>query len=142
MSHMRCTSRTFNVMIVAASLSLPCFMGSSALGGLYECTDGSGSRIFTDRPAQLQRCKLLSATQSSSAPQATQMPPVPMPYQNALPATIDPPPAPFTAPADSSMGSHQTVQQPCTPGVNPLNPLAAPPCHQIPGQPNPVPQLQ
>jgi uncharacterized protein DUF4124 len=134
---------TAHILMIVVGLSLPCFIHSSALGGLYECTDGSGSLIFTDRPAQLQRCKPLSATQSSSSPQATPMPPVPMPYQNALPATIDPPPAPFTAPLDHSMAQgSQTVQQPCTPGVNPLNPLAAPPCHQIPAQPNAVPQLQ
>jgi uncharacterized protein DUF4124 len=134
----------FGFLVMVAIVCLSCFTHSSAVGALYECTDGSGSRIFTDRPAQLQRCTAMPTNQSSSA-QAPQVA-APVPYQNALPATIDPPPAPFTAPADRSTpppGSVPVVPQPCTPGFNPLNPLAAPPCHQtIPGQAGAAPPQQ
>jgi hypothetical protein len=140
----RCEGRTvFSFFLIFSGICLPCFIHSSALGTLYECSDGSGSRIFTDRPAQLQRCSPLPANQPSSSP-APQMA-APIPYQNALPAAIDPPPAPFTAPSDQSTaapGSSQMAPQPCTPGFNPLNPLAAPPCHQAtPGQPGAAPRL-
>lgn len=129
-------------LLMLASICLPCLIYSSAVGALYECTDGSGSRIFTDRPAQLQRCTPMPASQASpiQAPQVA----TPVPYQNALPAAIDPPPAPFTVQPDSSAmpsGSVQVAPQPCTPGFNPLNPLAAPPCYQMtPGQAGAVPR--
>ena len=143
MNHSRCAwGKAFGLLLNIAIICLAGFIHSSALGGLYECTDGSGSRIFTDRPAQLQRCSPFPTNPSSST-----QPPLmaaPQPYQNALPAAIDPPPAPFTAPSETSTtapGPHAV--QPCTPGFNPLNPLAAPPCHQIvPGQAGEVPRLQ
>jgi hypothetical protein len=135
---------TSRLVLIMGSLVLG-FLHSSALGGLYECTDGSGSRIFTDRPAQLQRCTPLP-TNHSSGNQTTpnQVSPTAgsIPYQNALPAAIDPPPAPFTASPDNPT-STPNVMQSCMPGLNPLNPLAAPPCHQVaPGQAGGVPRLQ
>ena len=134
---------TFGVLLFFASICLLCFIHSSAVGALYECTDGAGSRIFTDRPAQLQRCSPLPMNPSPSAQPSPMA--APMPYQNVLPAAIDPPPAPFTAPLDHSIAAPgpTVVPQPCTPGFNPLNPLSAPPCHQLtPGQADAVPRLQ
>jgi hypothetical protein len=137
------SGETFAVVLIVSSMCLPCFVHSSALGALYECTDGSGSRVFTDRPAQLQRCSVLPTNQSSTtqAPQTA----TPIPYQNALPAAIDPPPAPFTVHPESSAtppGHSQTVTQPCMPGFNPLNPLAAPPCHHVtPGETGAAPRM-
>jgi hypothetical protein len=142
MSRIECHARgTFAFLIIAIGFFLPCLLPSSALGGLYQCTDGSGSLIFTDRPAQLQRCSPLPTTQSSSAPAPQTS--VPLPYQNALPATIDPPPAPFIAPDPAVPPAGPAVApQPCTPGFNPLNPLSAPPCHQAaPGQSSAAPRL-
>jgi len=132
---------TFGFLLIVASLCLPCLIHSSAAGTLYECTDGSGSRIFTDRPAQLQRCTPMPTTNQSSSAQGMQMA-APIPYQNALPAAIDPPPPPFTSQPDSStMPPGSVAPQPCTPGFNPLNPLAAPPCQQMtPGQGDAVPR--
>jgi len=144
MNHCRCAwGKAFGLLLNIAIICLSSFIHSSALAGLYECTDGAGSRIFTDRPAQLQRCSPLPMNPSPSGQPSPMA--APMPYQNALPATIDPPPAPFTAPLDHSTAapSPTVVPQPCTPGFNPLNPLSAPPCHQItPGQAGAVPRLQ
>src|SRR5687768_15265295 len=100
-NHRRYEGRhTFRLVLIVVGLCVPGFIHSSALGGLYECTDGSGSRIFTDRPAQLQRCSPLSTNHSpGNQPTPNQVSPTAgsLPYQNALPAAIDPPPAPFTA---------------------------------------------
>jgi hypothetical protein len=108
---------------------------ASTFGGLFECTDASGSRVFTDRPAQLRRCMPFSVNStpaSSPAPQASAA----RPYQETLPMAIDPPPMPFSGQPDSAPQPIVTPEQPptadqsCMPGYNPLNPLAAPPCFQ------------
>ena len=121
--------------VMMAGMTFLLLLPASTFGGLFECTDGSGARVFTDRPAQLRRCTPLSvnsAPASSPAPQAATA----HPYQETLPMAIDPPPPPFLSqpdPAAQPSGAPQpppAAVQPCMPGYNPLNPLAAPPCFQ------------
>lgn len=121
------------VMIAGTTFLL--LLPASTFGGLFECTDGSGARVFTDRPAQLRRCTPLSvnsAPASSPAPQAATA----HPYQETLPMAIDPPPPPFLGqpdPTEQPSGAPQqppAAVQPCMPGYNPLNPFSAPPCFQ------------
>ncbi|MBK5282671.1 MAG: DUF4124 domain-containing protein [Nitrospiraceae bacterium] len=132
--------------VVIAAFVWVWMIPSSTAGGLFECADASGARVFTDRPAQLRRCTPLSvnsAPASSPAPQASTA----RPYQETLPMSIDPPPLPFFAQPVPPPQPIATPQQPptadphCMPGINPLNPLAAPPCFQQ-AQPPAVPPTE
>jgi len=121
--------------VMIAGFLLLVMLPASTFGGLFECTDASGGRVFTDRPAQLRHCAPLSVNStpaSSPAPQASAA----RPYQETLPMAIDPPPMPFSGQSDPAPQpivtpeQPPTADQPCMPGYNPLNPLAAPPCFQ------------
>ncbi len=60
---------------------------SAALGGtLYRCTDPSGASVFTDSPAQLDRCeKLESDTATLPAPGTNRLRPSPPPRRAPIP---------------------------------------------------------
>ena len=47
-------------------LFLLLFMAAHAWGSVYECRDQEGHRIITDSPSQLEECKTISSTPSSS----------------------------------------------------------------------------
>ena len=114
-------------------------------GSLYRCVTESEGIIYTDNPAQLERCAPITAsgavtslaTVSSGGPPAgtplnpspmTQVPPEPtvvMSPPESSPQTIDVPPS-TTVPS----------APPCPVGMNPLNPFNAPPCPS--GEPVPA----
>ncbi len=118
--------------------------------GLYECRSDAGKIIYTDSPAQLDRCQPVGsgapsrlgvvggASPSLSGPPASAVP--------ALPdATVDPsgmaPPGGQAPSGGSPVGGPigATEESTCTPGLNPLNPLSAPPCASTaPSTPSPA----
>jgi hypothetical protein len=131
-------------VVTLACLALICSFSTPSFAGLFECTDATGARVFTDRPAQLRHCTPLSVNTTpttSPVPQAS----APLPSQQTLPMAIDPPPAPFLAqpnPGTQALNAPQTppvTAQPCAPGYNPLNPFAAPPCQAVESPPTPSP---
>ena len=125
--------------------------------GLYECRDSSGTLIYTDSPAQLDRCQPIASGGTSRlglvGGTSISAPPAPEPV-SSLPAPIAPLPAtepgaagiPPAMPAGGlapsggspvGLAGRSTDTPPCIPGMNPLNPLSAPPCDTAPP---PVPQ--
>lgn len=104
---------------------------------VYECVDAGGKSVLTNKPAQLHSCHMLSEgidseltpSEASTLPQVS--PPPMRPDRSSRPSHI--PPMPLNQPT------------PCVPGINPLNPLSAPPCVQSdqseapPPQPAPTP---
>jgi len=118
---------------------------SFAWAAVYQCLDAAGKTLLTNRPSQLNNCHVLSEeTAPASTPPAT----ITTPQVLAPPVNSDIPPAPsYTPPlpsnrqADpqgSSSGSLPALHpgmslspsspQPCSRGLNPFNPLSAPPC--------------
>lgn len=118
--------------------------------GLYECRDESGASIYTDSPAQLNRCQpvtrsgtsrlgLVGGTHPSSPPAPSVVAPEPI---TAFPPSAAP--SPMTPDSGSSaiaptrglvpssaypgLVNGSSEGQPCIPGINPLNPLGGPPC--------------
>lgn len=112
--------------------------------GLYECRDPSGAPIYTDSPAQLERCQPVASGDTSrlglvggTAPSTPQAPePI-----NSVPLSEDPAPlisdpgSAAIAPSGGLAGG-TSDPPPCVPGINPLNPLSGPPCDR-PAQPVP-----
>ncbi|MEQ1794760.1 MAG: hypothetical protein ABL970_11260 [Nitrospira sp.] len=119
---------------------------------LYECRDASGALIYTDSPAQLDRCQPIASGgtsrlglvggASASAPQTSE-PVSSFPPPIAPPPVVEPglaviPPAMPTgglapsggAPVGLAGGSANAP--PCMPGINPLNPFSGPPCDTAP----------
>jgi hypothetical protein len=122
---------------ISLALWLPLIGSGSTAGSLYRCVTETEGIIYTDNPAQLERCAPITAsgavtslaTGSSGGP-STGAPPDPFPMPQAMPEptvmmsppgsqpqTIDPPPP---SPTGNST--------PCPVGMNPLNPFSAPPC--------------
>jgi hypothetical protein len=131
--------RRLPVMGISTSLALWLLLAGSGstAGSLYRCVTETEGIIYTDNPAQLERCSPITAsgavsslaTVSSGGP-PTNAPPDPFPMTQAMPEptvmmsppgsqplTIDPPPP---SPTGNST--------PCPVGMNPLNPFSAPPC--------------
>ena len=112
---------------------------------VYECLDAAGKTVLTNRPSQLHNCHVLSEeTASDPTPPAAgttpqvSAPPISSDMPSAPPYA---PPMPPNRPADtqgSSIGSSPVPNpgaspspsppQPCSRGLNPFNPLSAPPC--------------
>jgi len=130
---------------------------SIAHAGLYECHDASGAAIYTDSPAQLERCQPVASGGTSrlglvggasSSPAQT---PDPVPSYQSPPM---PPPMPFdqgsggttpmgglipSAANPTSLATGSSEVPPCLPGINPLNPLSGPPCPSssaVPSEPS------
>ena len=74
---------------IVFSLSLFGWDFSLSEAALFECTDGSGVRVFTDRPAQLLHCIPLSPSHSTPSLPAQQTP-TPNFEQQIIQPTIDP----------------------------------------------------
>ena len=89
---------------------------------VYQCRDAAGKPVLTNRLDGLNHCRLLSrdANPVANPPALNQPPQGPIPPINS---DVSPPPAANLA-APPSIPS----AQPCLRGVNPLNPLTAPPC--------------
>jgi hypothetical protein len=118
--------------------------------GLYECRDSSGAPIYTDSPAQLDRCQPVANGGTSrlelvggTTPSAPQ---VPDPVNSFPPPETLSPMSPYPGPAAvappgglvplSGNPAEHTGSAidapPCTPGINPLNPFTGPPCNTPP----------
>lgn len=136
-----------HVQIILMGLSMVglLFPTHDAAGGLYQCRTEEGT-IYTDTPAQLKQCASIGQsggssnlglvggqTTGSTTPPAAA--PVPPQAQPVTPSTPDAPPAPTPSPSSSS--SETATPTPCSVGINPLNPLSAPPCPTTEGPPSP-----
>ncbi len=119
-----------------------------AHAGLYECRDSSGAPIYTDSPAQLDRCQPVANGGTSrlglvggTAPSAPQMPePVNSFPPPETPSPMSPHPGPAAvAPPPGGLAGGSSEEPPCMPGINPLNPLSGPPCNS-PAQTSPQTQ--
>jgi|CXWL01.1.fsa_nt_gi hypothetical protein len=120
-----------------AVLSVPLLEADLATASLYECRNAAGTLIYTDSPAQLERCQPVGGagpsrlgTVGGTAPSS---PLTPAAQSPAPPAAVPPTPHSSDPPVGSpamapSGGSPSTEESPCALGVNPLNPLSAPPC--------------
>jgi len=123
----------------------------SAWATVYQCREAAGKTVLTNRPLQLNNCRVLTedpaSGSASSAAIATPQDSGPAMNSDVPPAPPYVPPTPLSRQGDtqtSSIGSvsapHPGVSvpppspQPCSRGWNPLNPLSAPPCTQA-GQP-------
>ena len=107
-----------------------------AHAGLYECRGPSGLPIYTDSPAQLERCQpvvsggtsrlgLVGGTTPSTAQAPQPVNSLPSPEAPA-PTSSDPGSAAMS-PAGGLAGETSDTP-PCTPSLNPLNPFSGPPC--------------
>lgn len=109
----------------------------AAAGSLYRCVTETEGTIYTDNPAQLEQCSPITAsgavTSLATGP-AGNTPagafPAPQPMTQAPPeptvvmSPAESPPAMITTPPPDAASS----PLPCPVGINPLNPLSAPPC--------------
>jgi hypothetical protein len=106
--------------------------------GLYECRNEAGTIIYTDSPAQLERCQPVGSSGpsrlgvvggASPSPHVTPAAPVPVPPTStpSSPGSSDPTVG-SSAIAPAGVPGGHAEESPCVPGVNPLNPLSAPPC--------------
>lgn len=118
-------------------------------GSLYRCVTESEGIIYTDNPAQLERCAPITAsgavtslaTVSSGGPPA-QKPPDPPPMTQTPPeptVVMSPPPGSSPPISDVAPSSGAPNSPPCPLGINPLNPLSGPPCP--PAEPVPAPTI-
>ena len=113
-------------------------------GAIYECRNSVGEIVLTDRPSQLLNCRVLvEGTGSDLTP-----PESATPLRNSLPPInperpLEPPYTPYmpsnqstdtqrapahSSPASTPADSSAPPPQPCSQGLNPLNPLSTPPC--------------
>jgi hypothetical protein len=137
--------RLFAIAAVAGACS---WNVGSLQAGLYECRDSSGAPIYTDSPAQLERCQPVAGGTSRlglvGSPNASASP-------GAGPLTSSPPPTsePVSSVAptngglvpsgsSSAVASGSSDTPLCIPGINPLNPFSGPPC-PLPAQALPMP---
>lgn len=119
--------------------------------GLYECRNEAGTLIYTDSPAQLERChpvgsggpsRLGVVGGASSATPVTPAAPAPAPPTSA-PSSLgssDPTVGSSTI-APTGVPAGHSEESPCGPGVNPLNPFSAPPCPRSDGAPPATPPM-
>lgn len=135
------------IILFASAASLTTASGTQ----MYVCRDTANGQVFTDSPAQLDRCEPLATAPSSQtgAISAGSPPPVqsflPPPIA-ATPSEMPAPPFPPPLPHDgASAGLIPSAAQvgppavaigippaetppPCPIGINPLNRFSAPPC--------------
>lgn len=129
------TGQSLSIM-VAVSLTGWLLVTQDAVGGLYQCRTAEGL-IYTDTPAQLTQCVPIdqrgetsrvgvvgrSVMEPVSPPAVVPLPPQP---QSGSPSTSDTSQA--VSPLPSIPPSEALPSAPCVPGINPFNPLTAPPC--------------
>jgi hypothetical protein len=116
-----------------------------AWAAIYQCLDAAGKTVLTNRPSQLHNCHVLSE-ETDSAP--TRPAAITTPQVSPPPISSDTPSAPPYAPPMSpdwptdtqgtsigslpmpnpGVSSSPSPPQPCSRGLNPFNPLSAPPC--------------
>jgi hypothetical protein len=107
---------------------------SSVVGGysphstwaeVYQCFDAAGETVLTNKPSQLHNCRMLSEGTASALtpPEARTSPQVSSP-----PIPSPPPYVPLMPPTNPGASSLPSPPAPCARGLNPLNPLSAPPC--------------
>jgi len=122
--------------LVALSMSL--VKTTLVTAGLYECRNDVGAMIYTDSPAQLERCQPVGSVGPSrlgvvggASPSSPVTPATPVPTPSAsAPASHESsdPTVGSSAIAPAGVPADHSEESPCVPGVNPLNPLSAPPC--------------
>jgi hypothetical protein len=112
---------------------------------VYQCLDAAGKTVLTNRPSELHNCQVLSEGTDSAptppAPNTTPQVSTPPMSSDITPAPPYAPPMPPNRPADTQgasvgslpapnpgVSSSLSPPQPCSRGLNPLNPLSAPPC--------------
>jgi hypothetical protein len=140
-----CLVSTVLVLSSVVSLDSP----DPTWAAVYQCLDAAGKTVLTNRPSELHNCQVLSegtdsaptppapntTPQVSTPPISSDIPPAP-PY-----APPNAPPMPPNRPADTQgasvgslpapnpgVSSSLSSPQPCSRGLNPLNPLSTPPC--------------
>jgi hypothetical protein len=113
---------------------------------VYQCLDAARKTVLTNKQSALQHCQVLreetpptstppvsgTTPQVSAPPVNPDMPPAP-PYVPSMPML--PPRLPYTQgesigsqPAPNPDTSSSSSPQPCSLGLNPLNPMSGPPC--------------
>lgn len=106
-------------------------------GSLYRCVTETEGTIYTDNPAQLERCAPITAsgavtslaTVSSGGPPAGTPPnPSPMTQVPPEPTVVVSPPGSAPQTTDVLPPSVAPNALPCPVGMNPLNPFSAPSC--------------
>jgi hypothetical protein len=114
---------------------------------VYQCRDAAGKSVLTNRPSQLRNCFVLSEETPSAPtpPEASATPqdsPPPMNSDISPPPSYAPPMPPnrqadtqgssISSPPPPNPGASLSPSppQPCSRGLNPFNPLSAPPCVQ------------
>ena len=113
---------------------------SLASAGLYECHDPSGAPIYTDSPAQLERCQPVASGDTSRlglvGGTSPSTPPAPEPINSfpppEAPAPLIPDPGSATIAPPGGLAGGTSDAPPCVPGINPLNPFSGPPCDTPP----------
>lgn len=149
--------KPFSIILTTATAAVV-ILGVSptrhAAAAIYQCTDATGSTIFTDGIAQLRNCVPVNMNVPSSTPahppaaagaaMGSPQPIVPtsgMVYPASQPPTaMDPN---FVEPVPAMGSPEQTIvaapplpdsppAQPCMRPINPLNPLVTRPC--LPGE--------
>ncbi|MGH2620215.1 MAG: DUF4124 domain-containing protein [Anaerolineales bacterium] len=125
--------------------------GEPALTAMYRCTDASGASVFSDSTAQLRNCSPMNL--ASPVPPAGGTAPARFPERSDVPKMaprMELPPAAATVPIESPEMQEPTPEaapalpvggnpgpssdvaaqdsQPCTRGVNALNPFNQNPC--------------
>jgi hypothetical protein len=135
------TVRTRRHAIYGCVLSLVIGWGWPGIGtaAMYQCVDRAGSSIFTDSPAQLDRCAPVAMSNTSTMTSTIHsLEPGQREGLAPIPPDASAPISPAEAPAQSP--PHLSVIQPspasppdsvsatdsptrCTPGLNPLNPF-------------------
>lgn len=137
------------VLGLTAVLNLNLGKAQLVTAGLYECRNDAGTIIYTDSPAQLDRCQPVGSGGPSrlgvvggAAPLSPVPPAIPIP---APPTSVPPDPGSLAPPAASSAMTPSPApppssgsppgaptgtaeDPPCAPGVIPFNPLSGPPC--------------
>lgn len=127
--------RSFSIWVTVSLVGL-LFLTQNAAGELYQCRTNDGL-IYTDTPAQLTQCTPVGQNGDTSSvgvvggPTTETVPPpavVPLPPQpqSGSPSTSDASQA--VSPLPSTPTSEALPSAPCVPGINPFNPLTAPPC--------------
>ena len=118
----------------------------STWAAVYQCRDAAGKSVLTNRPSQLRNCHVFieenalsptlpgtSATpQVSPPPINSDIPPAP-PYVSPIPPPnrpVDTQGASMSSLPAPNQGASSSLPQPCSRGLNPLNPLSSPPCVQ------------
>ena len=107
-----------------------------ARAAVYQCRDAAGRTVLSNKQSELKNCQVLTdqmapASMPPDPSGSSEIPPAspyvaPMPPN--LPADTQDPSGGSLPPPNRSAPSSPSQLQPCSPGLNPLNPLNNPPC--------------